>query len=289
MNFFMKAYGNRVNRNLCIFFPYLKLLLLEQDIVDIVGGAFDFNLVLSRPWVLLNTDLTMSKIKSLLLTTLNLYFNDHSLSFMLALRLQLNLANSRQDFNNLGRLGTGLTLGQNGNWDLSRAILKQQVLAVVHLVAVGGVIEGANVVGLNPAGGRNLVVAQFVGNMITDADGKKSLGALNGQTDVLDGPLAARVFNLELGFVTGTAEVHNNFDFLIRPDGRVLVNLKLANEVGFDNLFHPDEGRLVLQFMGQFNLQLDPVKGGSLVTDLHASRRQNHALLFVSLTPKVFR
>ena len=107
----------------------------------------------------------MGKVQGLL-DAVDLDLDGHAARLGLALGLQLDLVDSGKDLDNLGRLGSGDSRGQDGDGDESRSVLEEEVLAVVDLVAVGLVVEGADVGWLDAAGGRQHVV----GNLLDDLD-----------------------------------------------------------------------------------------------------------------------
>lgn len=200
------------------------------------------------------------------------------------LRLENNLANSRQNLDDLGRLRSRFALGQNSNGNLSGAILEEQVHAVVHLVVVGVVVEGADVGWLDAAGSGGLVVGQLLENVlaraVAKAHGNDSLGGL-GKADVLDDPFLSGTFNLELSLISSAADVKDNLELFGGADGGVLVDADLADEVGLDVFFDDESSGQLVKLLGKFDTQRDLVGGGSLVADLHAGGREDVVLLFV--------
>lgn len=91
---------------------------MEPDVVDVVRVPLDFNLNLARLLGSFVVNLSMGQVQSLLLT-MNLEINNHAIGFMVTLGLKNSLVDTRQDLDNLGRLGTSSALGQNSNWDFS--------------------------------------------------------------------------------------------------------------------------------------------------------------------------
>ncbi len=107
----------------------------------------------------------------------------------LGLGLHLDLVDAGVDLDLLLLLVLLEGLGGDGDGELVGAVLEEEVLAGVHLVAVGLVVEGGHPLGLDGAGAGDLVAAELlvevVRELVPHGDGDEVLGNL-GQADVLD-------------------------------------------------------------------------------------------------------
>jgi hypothetical protein len=164
--------------------------------------------------------------------------------------------------------------------------------AIVHFIVEGLVVEGSDIAWFDPARGGGLIVGNLLNETIDEVVAKthwnNSFEVL-GKTNVLDGPLLSRMFNLQLSLISSTAKVKHNLDLLGRADRGLLINTELANEIGLDVLLNLSKSRLLVELMGKLNVQVNLINGSCLVADLHASWGENGVLLFVFIAFIEFR
>jgi len=144
----------------------------------------------------LNNGLTGSVLPGLGLTGLNVD------AFLVTVEVHLDhKVGGEDDFRRTGQdldlllLRVSLDiLGQDSDRDVLGAVLEEQVVAVVQLVLIGLVIEGGNIAGFDPAGGRDLVLGQLLHDVVAGGvphgDGEDASEG-PGHPDVLDLVLAS--------------------------------------------------------------------------------------------------
>lgn len=175
--------------------------------------------------------------------------------------------------------------GEDSNWEVLGAILKEEVLTVVDLVSVSLVVEGGDEPWLNSTSDWNAVQGEPLSKVrlgrVVNSQWEEVLG-VSGETDVLDPKDLSRwSVNLGLGNVSLTVNLSLN------PQSRHLRSLlvrDLSNKAGLDNLPNkvpegtPAEGR-----WDPLNLKLELVKGSGLNAGLAADLSQLPALLHLLL------
>ena len=247
--------------------------------------TLDVNLDLASDVRLLDDGLAFGDFQGLALAV-DLDFDGHSVGLVLALGPEHDLVHSGQDFNNLGGLGTGDALGQDSDRDHVGAVLEEEVLAVVQLVLVGPVVEGSDVGLLDPAGWRQHVVGELLGDLdlgpLFDTEGKESVEGAVLEAEVLDADAEAGVFDGGVSAFAGSLEVNLNLDLLVGAGGRGFVNADAADEEGLEDPFNLKKDRPLLGLVRQLDLELELVEGGGLVAGLHAEGSQD-LVLFLEL------
>lgn len=238
---------------------------LVVGVLDLVNAArLDANLFLAAFNVQLNLHLTID-------------------------RDQLDLDGSGQDLDLL--FLTGQLLGQNSNRDALGAILEEQVVAVVQLVAEGLVVEGGDESGFDAARGGDLVsgdlLHQVVPQGVPHGDGQDSLQH-GGHPQVDNLELPSHDLSTDLGLITNTADHGLQSEHILGGlAGLSLVHL--TNKVGADELADPDHDGVLVQGLGQVDFGHDLVNGSGLVTGKFANIGEPLAFLFFTVTTSVFR
>jgi hypothetical protein len=201
-----------------------------------------------------------------------------------------------QSDDDLDLLLTAGTAGGDGNGEDARAVLDQEVFAVIKGIGVGLVIEGGDPLAFNLARGRGLLVGALlkkaVEDAIADRHGENVLEEVR-KTDVFNFPFHTRALNLQLGFFTLAAEEGFDDEFVLfqgRDGVRfVAAFLDLEDEVGLDDVFDELRDRAEGDGIGDLDLEDHLVDGSGLVADLFADGRQLSAFGFFLDAALVFQ